>query len=243
MMFTFAGTIAHFITDDWELIERLIDFRHLAINDHKGVHAAKAFVKSASARGGLNKMSNILYYIDCYLFARLHISAITMDNATTNDVLTRTLGRLLLQQYKIPFETKNAQIRCLAHVVNLTVQKILSTLDEADDPKKNDYFILNKFMEVHYNPDEDEDLLFGKVVRSGRRGGEGRIGTLGTQIYERVLQCYFRAGERKKVHLRSRSSCARWIQREDRCADGARWRGRRRSCRIDCACSKAGTCW
>ncbi|TFY58846.1 hypothetical protein EVJ58_g6152 [Rhodofomes roseus] len=29
MMYTFAGTIASFIDDDWQLIERLVDFRHL----------------------------------------------------------------------------------------------------------------------------------------------------------------------------------------------------------------------
>ncbi|TFY70017.1 hypothetical protein EVJ58_g118 [Rhodofomes roseus] len=132
MMFTFAGTLAHFINDDWELVERLIDFKHLDIDEHKGVHAAKAFVKSASQRGGLNKI--------------------------TNDVLARTLGRLLLQRYGIQFETKNAQIRCLAHVVNLVVQKILSDLDEADDPEAADYFVLNKFMEFHYDPKDDEEL-------------------------------------------------------------------------------------
>lgn len=57
MIFTFAGTIAHFIDDDWNLVERLIDFYHLENNEHSGQHAAKAFVRSASKRGGLNKIS------------------------------------------------------------------------------------------------------------------------------------------------------------------------------------------
>jgi hypothetical protein len=57
MVFTFAGTIATFIDDDWKLIERLVDFYHIQDKEHEGQYAAKAFVKSAAARGGLDKMS------------------------------------------------------------------------------------------------------------------------------------------------------------------------------------------
>lgn len=56
MIFTFAGTIASFIDDDWRLVERLVDFHHLNSNEHKGQHAAKAFVKSTAKRGGLPKI-------------------------------------------------------------------------------------------------------------------------------------------------------------------------------------------
>ncbi len=56
MMFSFAGTLAHFIDDDWNLVERLVDFYHLQDKDHQGQEAAKAFVQSASGRGGLNKI-------------------------------------------------------------------------------------------------------------------------------------------------------------------------------------------
>lgn len=57
MMFSFAGTLAHFIDDDWNLIERLIDFYHLQDKEHCGQEAANAFMHSASKRGGLNKIS------------------------------------------------------------------------------------------------------------------------------------------------------------------------------------------
>ena len=59
MMFSFAGTLAHFIDDDWNLVEWLVDFNHLEDNEHRGEDAAKAFVHSASKRGGLNKTSMI----------------------------------------------------------------------------------------------------------------------------------------------------------------------------------------
>ena len=59
MIFTFAGTITNFINDDWEIVERLVDFYHIADKEHEGQYAAKAFIKSASARGGLDKISLI----------------------------------------------------------------------------------------------------------------------------------------------------------------------------------------
>ena len=59
MVFSFAGTIAHFIDDDWNLVERLVDFHHMGDKEHAGAYTAKAFVKSAAGRGGLKKISRI----------------------------------------------------------------------------------------------------------------------------------------------------------------------------------------
>jgi hypothetical protein len=63
MVFTFAGTIASFINDDWELCECLVDFHHIEDKEHEGIHAAKAFVQIAATRGGLNKISSELYRV------------------------------------------------------------------------------------------------------------------------------------------------------------------------------------
>lgn len=62
MVFTFAGTIASFINDNWEIVERLVDFYLIEDKEHEGEHAARAFVNSASQRGGLDKMSPILTF-------------------------------------------------------------------------------------------------------------------------------------------------------------------------------------
>ena len=59
MIYTFAGTIASFIDDDWQLVERLIDFRHLLDDEHEGVNAAKAFMESGGKRGSLDKISRL----------------------------------------------------------------------------------------------------------------------------------------------------------------------------------------
>ncbi len=79
-----------------------------------------------------------------------------MDNASTNDVLARTLARLLLKRYNIHFTPQNGQIRCLAHVVNLVVQKLLSELLGADDPALDDYYELWKHLPIHFDVEEED---------------------------------------------------------------------------------------
>lgn len=56
MIFTFAGTIANWIDDDWQIVERMVNFYHIQDKDHEGEWAAKAFVNTAAEWGGLNKM-------------------------------------------------------------------------------------------------------------------------------------------------------------------------------------------
>ena len=46
----------------------------------------------------------------------------------------------------------------MAHVVNLIVQALLAALNEADDPEKDDYYIPNKHLPSHYDPDDDNEV-------------------------------------------------------------------------------------
>jgi hypothetical protein len=39
-MFTFAGTVGSWITEDWELVERVLDFHPISDKDHEGEYAA-----------------------------------------------------------------------------------------------------------------------------------------------------------------------------------------------------------
>ncbi len=60
-----------------------------------------------------------------------------------------------MQRYGVGFHPDNAQIHCLAHVVNLVVQKILGAALEADDPDVQDYYaLLNKQFPVHFDLEE-----------------------------------------------------------------------------------------
>ena len=88
-----------------------------------------------------------------------HILSLSLDNAATNTVLVATLTKLLNEKLEIPFNAENSQIRCLAHVVNLIVQKILAYIQEADDPDVVDYFKENGELPVHVDEDEDEEAI------------------------------------------------------------------------------------
>ena len=73
--------------------------------------------------------------------------------------MCRSLSRLFARRYQITFEPQNAQIHCLAHVVNLVVQKILFVAKEVDeDPDKIDYYsTFLKHFPVHFEADSDDD--------------------------------------------------------------------------------------
>ncbi|KAF9505029.1 hypothetical protein BS47DRAFT_1307239 [Hydnum rufescens UP504] len=51
MVYSFAANIGSYISDDWCLVHRLLDFRHLDIGDHRGVAAACKFADAMSKRG------------------------------------------------------------------------------------------------------------------------------------------------------------------------------------------------
>ena len=56
MVYTFACTIGSFVSNDWELIQHVVDFTPLQDKDHEGIYAGKAFVDSVRKRGGLDKI-------------------------------------------------------------------------------------------------------------------------------------------------------------------------------------------
>lgn len=51
MMFTFAGTIASWVTEDWELVERVINFHPIVDKEHEGEFVAKAMAKALVRHG------------------------------------------------------------------------------------------------------------------------------------------------------------------------------------------------
>lgn len=84
--------------------------------------------------------------------------------------MLKTLSRYLLKDFDTHFVPGNAHIRCLAHILNLAVQKILSTIDEAEDPTTSDYF--DKSVPLHYDPDTDEMVQEMEDEGKGDRSGD-----------------------------------------------------------------------
>jgi hypothetical protein len=95
-----------------------------------------------------------------------------MDNASVCDVLARAAGIMLLKKYGLQFHPQNAWICCLAHVVNLIVQCLLALLNEAEDPKMDDYYIPNKHLPFHYDPDDNEEVQQMEGEGDEMEGGE-----------------------------------------------------------------------
>lgn len=60
MTFSFAGIIANWISEDWNLLERVVDFHPIMDKEHEGEYAAKGFAKATSDMGVLDKMSRSL---------------------------------------------------------------------------------------------------------------------------------------------------------------------------------------
>ncbi|KAJ7330405.1 hypothetical protein DFH08DRAFT_708903 [Mycena albidolilacea] len=77
-----------------------------------------------------------------------------------------------MQNFGIQFAPANSQIHCLAHVVNLVVQKLLAVLDDAPDPDITDDYLLNKDLPLHYDPDQDPEVLAmeQEVFKDGEMG-------------------------------------------------------------------------
>ena len=100
---------------------------------------------------------------------RFYILATVMDNASSNDVMARSLSHLLWVRYHLKYDAKEHRIRCMGHVINLVAQAMLFAIQEAEDPEVNDYFEIHKFEPIHLD-DELADKLYGVLDRESGAG-------------------------------------------------------------------------
>ena len=92
-----------------------------------------------------------------------------MDNRSPNDVMARTLSHLLWARYHLDYGGSEHRIRCMGHVINLVAQAMLFAIEEAEDPKVNDYFEIHKFKYIHLN-DELAEILYGVLDKEFEAG-------------------------------------------------------------------------
>lgn len=159
MVHSFACVLGSFIDDDWNIIERVVNFKVLEDKEHEGLHGGKAFADSACGIGCFNKISPFSLSARFQIvLTHFHASTVTTDNASVNDTLVAVAARVLLAKYGIPASPQNMHVRCMCHVVNLVVQAILHALSEAEDPDLTDYFDVDaKESPVHSDPTRDDD--------------------------------------------------------------------------------------
>lgn len=117
---SFLGIVAYYITDDWEFKETLVAFHPLS-GKHSG-HSLADLVFKTLKEYGLTKS----------------ILTITGDNATSNDTLASRLADLLTEENGKPWNPDCGQLRCLAHILNLSVQRFLKKLAAAPENEKLD---------------------------------------------------------------------------------------------------------
>lgn len=115
----FMAIRGHWSDDNWTYQTRLFDFAHVD-GGHDGQNHSRIFTNCLARLG----------------IAFSKIIAITLDNATNNDTFFDWL-----EEHGILADSHQA--RCMAHIINLGVQDVLSTL---------------KVPAVYHDIDENEDL-------------------------------------------------------------------------------------
>jgi hypothetical protein len=106
---SFLAVNGYYINDDWQLKEVLLDFVPLR-GSHTGDSMATEVLQILRETGTTRKLL-----------------AITCDNASNNNTMTRTI-QYKLSEENVIWSSKENTIPCLAHVVNLVVQDIIQHL-------------------------------------------------------------------------------------------------------------------
>lgn len=109
-MLPFMAIRAHWINDDWEYETVLLDFCHIKGN-HKGPNLSKIFLACLSR----------------FQIPLSKVLGVTIDNAPSNETFIACLESYGIT-VSIYFSSKENRIRCMPHVLNLSVQDIMKTL-------------------------------------------------------------------------------------------------------------------
>ena len=80
----------------------------------------------------------------------LEIGHITMDNASNNDTMMKSL-ETLLAAHDIPFDAVDRRVMCYAHIIDLSSRRVIRSVDNSDD-----------------SPDDDETLIMSNPIARTR---------------------------------------------------------------------------
>ncbi|KAF5320031.1 hypothetical protein D9758_017720 [Tetrapyrgos nigripes] len=142
----FLAIVAHYINENGQLEELLIDFRELS-GEHSGENMADAVLKTLELYGLVGK-----------------IIAIVMDNASNNDTMMKSLEDRCRRR-KVIFSAKASRLRCMPHTIHLAAIKLLEGIGaissktgrklESRSSNYQDNFVVHVNIEES-NPNEDE---------------------------------------------------------------------------------------
>ncbi|CAG8834972.1 1455_t:CDS:2, partial [Gigaspora margarita] len=109
---SFISVTGHYIDENWALKEIIIDFGLLS-GKHDGVNIANGFY----------------HVLKDYNIASKFL-AITLDNASNNNVFVRELAMKLKEETNISWEPERLRFRCFNHILNLAAQAALDHIKE-----------------------------------------------------------------------------------------------------------------
>lgn len=146
---SYYGITIHYINNDWELISTALDFIPSEGN-HAGVDIAQIFYK-------VTEFYQVTY----------KIAGITLDNVSANTTFIEELGKIL--KFKgIDIDIDDIHFRCLAHILNLGVQDMLSLIKiDIEKPKLDEFDIEEEADELtdDTGTEDDEFSLIVKKIR------------------------------------------------------------------------------
>ncbi len=140
----FMAIRAHWISEEWEYKSILLDLSYID-GDHSGLHYSQIFVAC------LERFNIPLSKVMC----------ITMDNVGANDTFMESLEALGIKADVIINSADN-RVRCMAHILNLCVQDILSMLKvplNHEDNEKDCLDLPEPDVDASYENDPVEDVV------------------------------------------------------------------------------------
>lgn len=182
---SFYGVTVHFIDNEWNYRSTVIDFIP-SYGQHTGKYIAKIFHKCLVDFNLLNKLQGI-----------------TVDNASANTKFMAELAKILPN-----FDPEDQHFRCMAHILNLGVQDLMSSLtlennyesdedlsSESDENEKDhDQTTTSQFDDIHDSSTAITKIrsIFSRIRRSEalRRKFHSACDTAGVQTsVTPVLDC------------------------------------------------------
>ena len=143
-VYAFAGVVAFWIDDNWDLRECVLDLLPLS-GDHSGKASGKLIFKALRQREIEIKLSECSIVGMVMQIIILNCAgANAADNASSNGPLNRTLSKYLRKISKVHINPENMQVGCGGHVLNISAQCVLSafmsTRIDTDDCRKGYIF-------------------------------------------------------------------------------------------------------
>jgi hypothetical protein len=151
-----AFTRIYIACDIWTFPNGLL---FLAVVAHFTTHASRRqkallALKEVPGHSGEDQFKILLPILEDYGIVR-QLSAIVADNAFTNDVFYRLLKRYMKNEMSLTWKANHWRIRCMGHIINLTIQAFLFTnVIQMEELKSYD------------NDEEDKTLENGEEIRA-----------------------------------------------------------------------------